>query len=106
MHQSFDATFKLDERTRFLANGRAAQTERTAGLADYLAALVITGTPLAVAGKELAGPIAVADDRLRAAAIRFDPRGASVIVVGDSKQWIDALRAKYPSVELIPASAP
>ena len=35
----------------------------------------------------------------------FDPARASVVVVGDAKQFEAALRRRYPKLEVIPASA-
>jgi zinc protease len=96
---------RLDERIRFLANNRSTQSERTAAFADYLAALVMTDTPLAVAKNELSGPIAVAGDGLGQATAMLAPANANIVVVGDSKIWIDALRARYPAVELVEAAA-
>jgi len=100
------AAERLEERARFLSNTRSNQSERTAGFADYLASLVMTGTPLPVAKAELSGPIAVTDERLRHAAALLDPKNANIVVVGDAKTWIDALLARHPEVELIEATAP
>ena len=33
----------------------------------------------------------------------LDPTGASIIVVGDAKLFLDDLRKKYPNVEVIAA---
>jgi len=93
-----------EERIRFLANMRATQSERTAGLADYLASLVMTGTPLTEAHTELSGPIAVTDDQLARATALLSPGNANIVVVGDAKQWIEALRKRFPGVELVSAS--
>ncbi len=94
-----------EERIRFLANMRATQSERTAGLADYLASLVMTGTPLPEARAELSGPIAVSDDQLARATALLAPGNANIVVVGDAKQWIEALRARFPGVELVNAAS-
>jgi zinc protease len=40
-----------------------------------------------------------------AAAKLLDPSQASIVVVGDAKLFIDAMRKAYPKLELIPASA-
>lgn len=95
-----------DERARFLANMRATLSERTAGLADYLASLVITGAPLTEAAKELSGPIAVNDEQLARATTLLAPGNANIVVVGDAKQWIDTLRARFPNAELVSTVTP
>jgi zinc protease len=33
----------------------------------------------------------------------FDPEAATIVVVGDAKLFIDKLKAKHPSAEVIPA---
>ncbi len=95
---------RREERIRFLANMRATQSERTAGLADYLASLVMTGTPLTEARTELSGPIAVSDAQLARATALLAPGNANIVVVGDAKQWIETLRTRFPGVELVSAS--
>ena len=40
-----------------------------------------------------------------AAAKLLDPSQASIVVVGDAKLFLDALKKDHPNVEVIPASA-
>ncbi|QNQ08526.1 M16 family metallopeptidase [Sphingomonas alpina] len=93
------------ERSEFVSRILASQTDRTIGLGDYLAGLVATGTPLSVARTELSPGTAVTPAEVAAAAKRIDPKTATVLVVGDSKAWLPALRAAHPNVELVDAAA-
>jgi zinc protease len=93
----------IAERATFLTNSLATQTERSSGLADYLAGLVTAGAPLATARRELAGeaPAAAAID---AAAKRyFKPEAATIVVAGDAGKWLSALRARYPQLVVVKA---
>ena len=48
----------------------------------------------------------VTPDQVQAAASRLlDPSQASIVVVGDSKLFVDDLRKAYPALEVIPASS-
>jgi zinc protease len=75
----------------------------TAGLSAELGELALYGIDL---GEVRAFPDrvqAVTPDQVRAAAqALLSPDGASTIVVGDSKLFLDALKAKNPNLELIP----
>jgi len=83
--------------------GRAVET--TDGLAGLLGNLALQAVPL----KELARYTS-AVDRIDATAVQavaarwFDPAGASVVVVGDAKQFVDELRKTYPSLEVVGAA--
>jgi zinc protease len=35
----------------------------------------------------------------------LDPKAASIVVVGDARQFLPALRQAHPDVEVIPAAA-
>jgi zinc protease len=90
------------ERSVYLANGLSGQTERAAGLADYLATLVASGAPLAALDAELSAATPPSPDHIAAAIaahLRVDQ--ATVIVAGDSKQWVDGLRERFPALELV-----
>ena len=41
----------------------------------------------------------------RSIALALANKGASIVVVGDAKQFIEPLRAAYPNVEVIPEAA-
>ena len=94
-------TERAGERATYLANGLSGQTERAAGLADYLATLVASGAPLDALPAELSSS-APSPQRIAAtvaAHLRADQ--ATIVVAGDSKQWVGALRARFPALELV-----
>ena len=84
--------------------GRAIET--TDGVAGVIGGYLATGVPL----DELAHAI----DRLaavdaasvqRASTALLAPAAASIVVVGDARQFLPALRRAYPQVEVVPAAA-
>lgn len=92
------------ERNAFLVNGLAGQTERTGGLADYLTSLVVTGAPLAQARTELLGERAPDAAAATAAAARYlRPDAATLVIVGDSRFWIEPLRQLFPQLRRVTA---
>ncbi|WP_338424544.1 M16 family metallopeptidase [Sphingopyxis kveilinensis] len=95
---------RITERAAFLANGVSNQTERAAGLATYLAALVANDTPLDLLAAEQSVEALPAPEQVAAAVARhIRAERATLIVAGDAAQWIDALRARFPAVERIDA---
>ena len=83
--------------------GRGIET--TEGIAGTLAGYVATGVPV--------GEIGHAVDRLAAvdaasvalvSAALFDPASASIVVVGDARRFLPALRRAHPRVEVIAAA--
>lgn len=93
---------RITERAAFLANGVSNQTERAVGLATYLAALIASDTPLDLLAAEQAVQELPSPDEVAAVAARhIRPERATLIVAGDAAQWIDALRARFPTVERV-----
>ncbi len=97
---------ELDTRKAVLVGGFGRSTETTGGIAGLISGYVIDDVPLSelqTYAKRIEGvdPAAVQ----AAAAKLLDPSAASIVVVGDSKAFIDDLRKAYPTLELIPASA-
>lgn len=93
---------RITERAAFLANGVSNQTERAAGLATYLAGLIASDTPLDLLAAEQSVQALPSPDQVAAAAARhIRPERATLIVAGDAAQWIDALRARFPTVERV-----
>ena len=97
---------ELDTRKAVLVGNFGRGIETTSGVAGILGAYVQNGVPvgelqrytMAVGGVDPAGVQA-------AAASLLDPNAASIVVVGDAKQFIDPLRQAYPQVEVIPEAA-
>lgn len=92
---------RAGERAIYLANGLSGQTERAAGLADYLATLVASGAPLDALPAELSSS-APSPERIAAAvAAHLRADRATIVVAGDSMQWVGALRERFPALELV-----
>lgn len=97
---------ELDTRKAVLTGGFGRSTETTDGIADILGSYVLSDVPLDELKTYTASINAVDPAATLATAAKiFDPAQASVIVVGEAAQFIDALRKDYPDVEVIPASA-
>ncbi|MDE1146634.1 MAG: pitrilysin family protein [Azospirillaceae bacterium] len=83
--------------------GRAV--ERTQGVAGLVGALALQGVPLDEIGRYISSVQAVTPEQVQQAASRtLSPDQGSLVVVGDSGQFLAALKAKYPKVEVIPAA--
>ena len=80
--------------------GRAAET--TDGIADIVAADLLEGVPLSDLDRYPAAVQAVDARAVQGAAALFDPAAASIVVVGDGKAFVPALRKAYPRLEVIP----
>lgn len=94
----------VEARETFLTGGFSRNLETTAGLGGFLANTVQLGLPLSEVEAYPQRIRATTADSLRgAAASVLPPEQAWVVVVGDASQFIDALRAAHPQVEVIPA---
>jgi zinc protease len=99
------APSELDARKAVLIGSFGRATETTGGIAGTLASFVEQGVPVdelqryipSVSGVD---PAAVQ----RVATSLLDPSRASIVVVGDARAFVDALRKDYPQVEVIPAA--
>ena len=94
----------VTDRERFLTGAFARSVETTDGLGGFLADTVQFGLPLSEAETYAAQIEATAPQSLRAAAdASIDSDQTYVVVVGDTRLFIDELRAAYPELELISA---
>ncbi|MFA5989632.1 MAG: pitrilysin family protein [Sphingomonas sp.] len=97
---------ELETRKAVLVGGFSRSTETTGGIAGILGGYVASELPLGELKTFASSLNAVDPAAVQAAAAKLlDPAAASIVVVGDSKLFIDDLRKVYPNVELIPASA-
>jgi zinc protease len=97
---------ELEPRKATLIGDFGRGIETTDGLADVLGNYVVQEVPLGELKAFTASVSAVDPAAVQAAAARLlDPSRASIVVVGDSKDFIDALRKEYPQLELIPSTA-
>jgi zinc protease len=95
---------ELASRKAVLIGDFGRDTETTGGIAGILGDYVVEEIPLSelkAFTPKIDGIDAAAVQR--AAQRLLDPTGASIIVVGDAKLFIDELRKKYPNVEVIGA---
>jgi zinc protease len=97
---------ELATRKAVLTGGFGRTIERTSGIAGTIASYVASGVPLTQVATylpsiEAVGPAAVQ----QAAAKVMDPAAASIVVVGDAKQFVGPLRAAYPGLVVIPAAS-
>jgi zinc protease len=84
--------------------GRGIET--TDGIAGVLADYVLEGVPLTELGRYAGAVQAVDADAVRAAAATLvSPDAASIVVVGDGKAFVPALKKAYPQTEVITATA-
>lgn len=97
---------ELDTRKAVLVGGFGRSTETTGGIAGLISGYVIDDVPLSELQTYAERIEGVDPAAVQAAAAKLlDPSAASIVVVGDSKAFIDDLRKAYPTLELIPASA-
>ena len=95
---------ELASRKAVLIGDFGRDTETTSGIANILGDYVIENVPLSEL-KAFTPKI----DGIDAAAVQrisqrlLNPSGASIVVVGDAKLFLDDLRKTYPSVEVIAA---
>ncbi|MGW8189487.1 M16 family metallopeptidase [Sphingomonas hankookensis] len=97
---------ELATRKAVLTGNFGRTIERTSGIAGTIVTYVSDGVPLAriatfLPSIEAVGPAAVQ----QAAAKVMDPKAASIVVVGDAKQFLEPLRAAYPQLVVIPAAS-
>jgi zinc protease len=94
---------ELAPRKATLIGSFGRQLETVDGLGGLVANLALYGLPLselATYGDDVNG---VTPAQIQAAAAEHLPASsASLVIVGDAAQFLEALRAKYPNVEVIP----
>ncbi len=97
---------ELDARKATLIGDFGRETETTAGIAGLVGGYVLRGVPLPELQRYAASVQAVPATAVIAAAKRVvDPALATIVVVGDARQFADALRKTYPMLEVVPATA-
>ncbi|MXO89344.1 M16 family metallopeptidase [Pontixanthobacter aquaemixtae] len=94
----------LEKRRLYLGGSYSRSLETSSGFNGITAGLMLQGIEPAEASRLAEKLSAVrAEDASRVAADVVDPTQATIIIVGDSKQFIDKLRAMRPQVEVISA---
>ena len=93
----------LQKRRTLLAGSFGRQVETTFGLGDFLAGLAVQGLPMSEYARYLPSIEAVTPQQVAASvAAELDPARASIVIVGRASEFLEALRAQHPNVEVIP----
>ena len=96
---------ELKARKSVLVGNFGRNLATTDGLADILGNLALYGIPLDEITRYTSKVEAVQPGQVQAFASRlFDPAKSSVIVAGDAKTFSPALKARLPSLEVIPVT--
>jgi len=96
---------EMGPRRATLVGGFARSLETVDGLGGAVASLANYGLPMSELEAYAPNVRGVTPEQIRAfAAESLQPGGFSIVIVGDSAQFIDAIRAAHPNVEVIPAS--
>jgi len=93
----------LQKRRTLLSGSFGRQVETTFGLGDFLAGLAVQGLPMSEYERYLPSIEAVTPQQVAASvAAELDPSRASIVIVGRASEFLEALRAQHPNVEVIP----
>ncbi|HSI16955.1 MAG TPA: pitrilysin family protein [Sphingomonas sp.] len=100
------AAGELDARKAVLIGSFGRATETTGGIAGTLASFVEQGVPVDELQRYIPSVSGVSPAAVqRVAASLMDPGRASIVIVGDARTFVDALRKDYPQLEVIPAAS-
>ena len=95
----------LGKRRTLLVGGFGRQVETTNGLGNFLANLAVQGLPMSDYARYIPSLQAVTPAQVTASvAAEIDPAQASIVIVGRASEFLTALRAQHPNVEVIPIS--
>jgi zinc protease len=93
----------LNKRRTLLVGGFGRQVETTNGLGNFLAGLAVQGLPMSDYARYIPSLQAVTPAQVTASvAAELDPAQASIVIVGRASEFLEALRAQHPNVEVIP----
>ena len=93
----------LGKRRTLLLGSFGRQVETTSGLGNFLAGLAVQGLPMSEFGRYVPSLEAVTPQAIGASlAAEIDPAQASIVIVGRASEFLEALRAQHPNVEVIP----
>jgi len=94
---------ELGPRRAVMLGGFGRSLETVDGLGGVVANLALHGLPMSELADYAGNVRDVTPEQIEAAFARHLPGSeASLVIVGDAVQFIEALRAKYPNVEIIP----
>jgi zinc protease len=93
----------LTKRRTLLVGSFGRQVETTNGLGQFLANLAVQGLPMSDYARYIPNLQAVTPAQVTASvAAEIDPAQASIVIVGRASEFLEALRAQHPNVEVIP----
>ena len=95
---------ELDSRKAVLVGrfGRAAET--TGGIAGIVGDYVVQDVPLTELARYTPSVEGVSAAAVQEAAKLFDPKAASIVVVGEANAFVDDLRKVYPDLTVVPVA--
>lgn len=95
----------LNKRRTLLVGAFGRQVETTNGLGNFLSTLAVQGLPMSDYARYIPSLQAVTPAQVTASvAAEIDPAQASIVIVGRASEFLEALRAQHPNVEVIPIS--
>ncbi len=93
----------LGKRQTLLVGAFGRQVETTNGLGNFLANLAVQGLPMSDYARYIPNLQGVTPAQVTASvAAEIDPARASIVIVGRASEFLEALRAQHPNVEVIP----
>jgi zinc protease len=93
----------LAKRRTLLVGSFGRQVETTNGLGQFLSSLAVQGLPMSDYARYIPNLQAVTPAQVTASvAAEIDPGQASIVIVGRASEFLEALRAQHPNVEVIP----
>lgn len=100
------AASELTTRKAVLVGSFGRTIETNSGIADLIGDYVVEAVGVDELGRYIPSVEGVDPAAVQAAAARlFDTKGASIVVVGDAKSFVEPLRKAYPTLEVLPATA-
>ncbi len=96
---------ELATRKAVLVGGFGRSVETTGGIAGLLGDYVLQDVPIDELQRYTSRIEGVDARAVQAASALLDPKAASIVVVGDARQFLPALRKAYPAVQVIPEAA-
>ncbi|MBW8303885.1 MAG: insulinase family protein, partial [Brevundimonas sp.] len=94
---------ELSPRRAVMIGGFGRSLETVDGLGGFIASLALYDLPMSELAAYAGNVRAVTPEQIESAFARHLPGSeASLVIVGDAAQFLEALRAKYPDVEVIP----
>jgi zinc protease len=96
---------ELTPRKATLIGNFGRSLETSSGLADRISVLALYGLPLDEISRYIGGVQAITAEQIRDfSKTNLGAGEASIVIVGNAKAFVDALKKRFPNVEVIPAT--